>query len=184
VEELSAEVTRRSQECRQLIDGQWVHRKDSQVTYAATSAVYVVYSVTDNYDVLRFIERDPVIYCARSAARSAAYAVFYATHALRGNDAHLVSCLDTSECRRQAERLRDIFGNPFHPVMFSPAWRTDTAVALAKQMYEWRHFGAMPILADALQDAGCDNDEVLRHCRGAGPHVRGCWVVDLVLGKE
>ena len=42
----------------------------------------------------------------------------------------------------------------------------------------------MPILADALQDAGCDNDDILTHCRGEGPHVRGCWVVDLVLGKE
>jgi hypothetical protein len=80
--------------------------------------------------------------------------------------------------------LRDIFGNPFRPVAFSPSWRTDTAVSLAKQMYESRDFSAMPILADALQDAGCDNEEILNHCRGDGPHVRGCWVVDLVLGKE
>jgi hypothetical protein len=50
-------------------------------------------------------------------------------------------------------------------------------------MYESRHFSPMPILADALQDAGCDNPDVLDHCRGPGPHVRGCWVVDLVLGK-
>ena len=84
----------------------------------------------------------------------------------------------------QCRHLRDIFGNPFRPVAFSPAWRTDTAVSLARQMYESRQFGAMPILADALQDAGCDNDGVLNHCRGDGAHVRGCWVVDLVLGKE
>jgi hypothetical protein len=51
-------------------------------------------------------------------------------------------------------------------------------------MYESRDFGAMPILADALQDAGCASDDVLSHCRGPGPHVRGCWVVDLMLGKE
>ncbi|VTR97955.1 Uncharacterized protein (Fragment) OS=uncultured bacterium PE=4 SV=1 [Gemmata massiliana] len=80
--------------------------------------------------------------------------------------------------------LREIFGNPFRPVSFSPSWRTSTAVALASQMYESRDFSAMPILADALQDAGCDNSDVLDHCRGKGPHVRGCWVVDLVLGKE
>ena len=80
--------------------------------------------------------------------------------------------------------LRDIFGNPFRPVTFSPSWRTDTAVTLARQMYDARGFSAMPILADALQDAGCDSEDVLNHCRGAGPHVRGCWVVDLVLGKE
>jgi hypothetical protein len=85
----------------------------------------------------------------------------------------------------QASLLRDIFGNPFRPVTFSPAWRTDTALSLARQMYESRDFGAMPILADALQDAGCDNTDILNHCRdGSGAHVRGCWVVDLVLGKE
>jgi hypothetical protein len=50
-------------------------------------------------------------------------------------------------------------------------------------MYDSREFGNMPILADALQDAGCELPEVLDHCRGPGPHVRGCWVVDLVLGK-
>jgi ankyrin repeat protein len=70
------------------------------------------------------------------------------------------------------------------PVTFAPQWRTDAAVALARQMYESHDFGAMPILADALQDAGCDNADILDHCRSPGPHVRGCWVVDLVLGKE
>jgi len=86
--------------------------------------------------------------------------------------------------RLMCKWLRDIFGNPFRPVAFSPEWRTSTAVALAGQMYESRDFSAMPILADALQDAGCDNEAILSHCRGSGPHVRGCWVVDLVLGKE
>jgi hypothetical protein len=83
---------------------------------------------------------------------------------------------------RHADLLRCIFGNPFRPRTFSPSWRTDTAVALARQMYDSRDFGAMPILADAIQDAGCDNEEILSHCRGPGPHVRGCWVADLVLG--
>jgi hypothetical protein len=83
-----------------------------------------------------------------------------------------------------ADLVRDIFGNPFRPVALSSSWRTDTAVTLAQQMYESRDFGAMPILADALQDAGCDRAEILDHCRGPGPHVRGCWVVDLVLGKQ
>jgi hypothetical protein len=90
----------------------------------------------------------------------------------------------TAEARAAAAGLlRDIFGNPFRPVTFSPEWRTDTAVSLARQMYESRDFGAMPILADALQDAGCEDDDILSHCRDDGPHVRGCWVVDLVLGK-
>jgi hypothetical protein len=80
--------------------------------------------------------------------------------------------------------IRDVFGNPFRPVPFPPTWRTDTAVSLAWGMYESRDFSAMPILADALQDAGCGDEQILEHCRGPGPHVRGCWVIDLVLGKE
>jgi hypothetical protein len=89
------------------------------------------------------------------------------------------------EEREQVRLARDIFGNPFRPVAFDAAWRTSTAVAIAKGMCESREFGAMPILADALQDAGCDNEDVLQHCRDAKQvHVRGCWVVDLVLGKS
>ena len=61
--------------------------------------------------------------------------------------------------------VRDIFVNPFRPVSFNPAWRTDTAVAVARQMYDSRDFGAMPILADALQEAGCEDEQVLTHCR-------------------
>jgi hypothetical protein len=83
----------------------------------------------------------------------------------------------------QLPLLYCVFGNPFRPVTFSPEWRTSTAVVLAQQMYDSRDFALMPILGDALQDAGCDNSDILDHCRGAGPHVRGCWVVDLILGK-
>jgi hypothetical protein len=70
-----------------------------------------------------------------------------------------------------------------HRVTCCPEWRTSTAVAIARGMYDAREFGAMPILADALQDAGCNSEEILDHCRGPGPHIRGCWVIDLVLGK-
>jgi hypothetical protein len=73
---------------------------------------------------------------------------------------------------------------PFERPAFSPLWQTDTVMALARQIDESQDFSAMPILADALQDAGCDSAEILDHCRGDGQHVRGCWVVDLVLGKE
>ena len=97
---------------------------------------------------------------------------------------------DTARASQEARTtlasfLRDIFGNPFRKVKFKKTWRTDTAVTLARQMYEAREFSAMPILADALQDAGCDNEDVLNHCRDTNQvHVRGCWVVDLVLEKE
>jgi hypothetical protein len=88
------------------------------------------------------------------------------------------------DAKPQADLVREIFGNPYRPVAFAPEWRTDTAVSLARAMYESRDFGAMPILADALQDASCESDDVLSHCRDANAtHVRGCWVVDRVLGK-
>jgi hypothetical protein len=80
--------------------------------------------------------------------------------------------------------LREIVGDPFGLMNFDSNWRTWTAVKLARLMYGSREFSLMPILADALQDAGCDNEDILNHCRGPGPHVRGCRVVDLVLGKE
>lgn len=83
--------------------------------------------------------------------------------------------------RITAVLLRDIFGNPFRPVAFDSSWQTDTAVSVACQTYESRDFSPMPILADALQDAGCENEDILTHCRGSGPHVRGCWVVDLMI---
>lgn len=90
----------------------------------------------------------------------------------------------SAELLHQVRLIRDIFGNPFRTINFNLTWRTDTALSLAQQMYDSRDFGAMPILADALQDAGCDDDDILNHCRTEGVHVRGCWVVDLVLGKE
>ncbi|QJW95865.1 hypothetical protein FTUN_3419 [Frigoriglobus tundricola] len=98
--------------------------------------------------------------------------------------AEFASALRTEEAD-QVRLICDIFGNPFRPVGFNPEWRTHTALVLASQMYVSRDFSAMPILADALQDAGCDNDDVLSHCRDASqPHVRGCWVVDWLMGKE
>ena len=78
----------------------------------------------------------------------------------------------------------DIFGNPFRFVSFNPKWRTSGIFLQAQRMYDSRDFCTMPILSDALQDAGCENEDIMNHCRSEGPHVRGCWVVDLILGKE
>ena len=116
----------------------------------------------------------------KDAARLASIALVTIQQVVRDSDGSVTEV----EAAAEAHLLRDLFGNPFRPVTFSPEWRTDTAVLLARTMYEAHEFSAMPILADALQDAGCDNDEILNHCRGDGPHVRGCWVVDAVLSKE
>ena len=78
--------------------------------------------------------------------------------------------------------IRDVFGNPFRPVDFAQDWRTENVLAIARGAYDERAFGRLPILADALQDAGCDSDELLVHCRDSVFHVHGCWALDLVLG--
>jgi hypothetical protein len=79
--------------------------------------------------------------------------------------------------------LRDIFGNPFRQRRFDARWRTSDVLGLARAIYDDRAFKRMPILADALMDAGCENEEIIGHCRGNGPHVRGCWLLDLILEK-
>jgi len=85
----------------------------------------------------------------------------------------------------QCGYLRDIFGNPFRPVAFDPTWLTSDVQLLARDIYSERAFDRMPILADALQEAGCTNEDILNHCRETSiTHVRGCWVADLVLGWE
>src|SRR5208283_1841974 len=76
--------------------------------------------------------------------------------------------------------LRCIFGNLFRPVTLNPACRTENVVAITQSIYDNRRFMDMPILADALEDAGCDNADILTHCRSGGEHVRGCFVVDAV----
>ena len=104
--------------------------------------------------------------------------------------------LDAEEKRDRAARkllagnLREVVGNPFRTARFEPAWRTDTVVALARGIYEERAFDRMPILADALLDADCDEEAVLRHCRGTElnvkeqpQHVRGCWVIETILQR-
>jgi hypothetical protein len=92
-----------------------------------------------------------------------------------------------TEGREQVRLLLEIFGNPFHSSPpLAPAvltWNDATVRRIAKGIYEERAFDRLPILADALLDAGCDDEDILAHCRGPGPHVRGCWVVDLILSK-
>ena len=99
------------------------------------------------------------------------------------------SCFDfmaacDKEEKAQCVLARDIFANPFRPLTFQPSWRSATAVSLAQAIYDERAFDRLPILADALEDAGCDNADLLDHLRSPGPHVRGCWALDLILGKK
>lgn len=99
-----------------------------------------------------------------------------------------------------ADLLRDIIGNPFRPIdlkmiggFYDPkfsqfdhimTWRGGAVPALARRIDDTREFGLMPVLADALQDGGCADAELLGHCRGGGPHARGCWVIDCIFGNS
>ena len=89
------------------------------------------------------------------------------------------------------DTLRELFGNPFRATNFNPALHPADVVRLAEAAYSDRHLPSghldparLAVLADALEVAGCGDADILGHLRGPGPHVRGCWVVDLILGKE
>jgi hypothetical protein len=85
--------------------------------------------------------------------------------------------------RAQAELLREVVGNPFTPCPLDPhwlAWNGGSVRKMAQAIYKERQFGDLPVLGDALEEAGCDNREILNHCRANAEHVRGCWVVDLL----
>jgi hypothetical protein len=101
--------------------------------------------------------------------------------------AHAVQGQAAGERVAQCYLLRDAFGNPFCPESFAPAWRRwnhGCVVQLAQAIYDEQRFEHMPILADALEEAGCDNDIILWHCRETEQHARGCWVLDAILGKK
>lgn len=93
-----------------------------------------------------------------------------------------------ADVRREAARLlHEVLGNPFRAGRVDPAWlewHDGAAVEVARSIYEERRLGDVPVLADALEEAGCTDAAILDHCRGSGPHVRGCWVVDVLLGRQ
>jgi hypothetical protein len=94
---------------------------------------------------------------------------------------------DPAERAAHCALLREIMGNPFRSPAIAPAvlaWNGGAVRRFAKAMYDERSFAQMSQLADALEQAGCTDADVIAHCREPGEHVRGCWVVDLILGKE
>jgi hypothetical protein len=129
-------------------------------------------------------ERSTLAYCAAHAAASpgkqnTCRAAALSRHAIvdTGGTAEI-------EETHQCHLIRDILGYPYAAMGNISRWRSGNVVSLAEAIYTERAFDRLPILADALEDAGCDHADILEHCRGPGPHVRGCWVVDLILGKS
>ncbi len=120
--------------------------------------------------------------CAPSKMENAADELLKGVNSLRD-----VKQVD-QEKMAQCAHIRDIFGNPFRPPppvdSFWLSWNDGIVPKLAQAIYDDRAFDRLPILADALEEAGCTNADILNHCRQPGEHVRGCWVVDLILGKS
>jgi hypothetical protein len=84
----------------------------------------------------------------------------------------------------QADLLREVFGNPFRPASLDPGWRTPDVLGVAGGIYQERDFERLAVLGDALEEAGCADSALLDHCRSPAAHVRGCWLLDLCLGKD
>jgi len=101
----------------------------------------------------------------------------------RADEADLASPERVVDRQLQTAILNDIFGSWLCPLTIESHWLTSTVLDLSNSIYAERQFERMPILGDALMDAGCDNEALLNHCVSKGPHFRGCWVVDLLLGK-
>jgi hypothetical protein len=130
---------------------------------------------------------------ATDAAANAAAGGSVGAGQVQGEQDYDQVAIDAWKSARSDERimqtliLRHMVGNPFRPVALDPAWlqwNGGTVRKMAQAIYDDRAFDRLPILADALEEAGCTNRDLLDHCRGGGDHVRGCWAVDLLLGKE
>src|SRR5262245_27670271 len=117
----------------------------------------------------------PAFVTARHAARAAAD--------LQGERNVSDAAATIAEHREQAALIHCLFGNPFRPRPVCGAWLTREVTALADGIYTERAFDRMPVLADALEASGCAHADLIEHCRSGQEHARGCWVVDLLLGK-
>ena len=149
-------------------------------------------------DAARAEGNPEVVATARAVAWAAAWdAAHYAVRAVGWDSASL--CAQALAVARiwgrakpigvtdEATLLRDIFCNPFRPVKIDPAWLAwdgGNIRRMASAIYDERAFDQMPFLADALEDAGCDDQDILQHCRSRSEHVRGCWVLDALLGRS
>jgi hypothetical protein len=132
-------------------------------------------------------------WAAAPTADAAAEGVASATQSAEAGGRDLPWLAGKDAAAREEHRVcqcgwfRDIMGNPFQPTYLKPAclqWKEGAIPKMAHSIYQERRFTDLPILADALAEAGCTDQTILDHCRQAGEHVRGCWVVDLCLGRE
>lgn len=129
------------------------HRRAGEAVYQSLNKIAGLGASYSAGDAIRSVEQEAVVH-ARTESRD-----FMAD----------AKAARSAEASAQLGLLRDIVGNPFRPVFLDPEWLTTTVTSLARTMYDTRDFAPMPLLADALQDAGCDQEDILNHCRSAGP---------------
>lgn len=125
-----------------------------------------------------------VLWASRNRSADPNYCATLHTTAMNANPQHFDEWTSDLHCQNDVGLLRDIFGDPFRPVSVDPSWLISTVTTLAQAIYTDRAFDRLPILADALEEAGCTSSEILEHMRSGGEHAKGCWALDLVLGKE
>jgi hypothetical protein len=139
------------------------------------------------------VSSGPTVFAAVAARQAADDIAFWAAAHAAGNVRHAAGKAIEEEkaVRWMTNVLRDISGNPFRHVTLDPTCRTAAVISLATAAYEERILPAghldnarLRVLSDALEDAGCTDRGILDHLRSTGPHVRGCWVVDALLGRK
>jgi hypothetical protein len=158
---------------------------DGKALEAELKAVYP----DDEYDeeASSYAAGPDAVWTAKATAYRARYIANYYSPSSYPPGAEFRSSSPADHDREQAAQcllLRDILGNPFRPVSLNPAWLIPQVLNLAQEIYDDRAFDRLPILAATLEDVGYGSHDLLDHCREPGPHVKGCWVVDAVLGKK
>ena len=184
---LTEEESRRAVEvAERFTDGRASADHLAEAEESADEATIAVYGTAEADVSAAFYAADAASWAATGDPEKAAT---FAVQAV--SDACLRERYRVVERAAQAALLRDVLGNPFRPAAISPAWQTPTVVALAQAASDERELPAgtldttrLAVLADALEEAGCTDPDLLIHLREKGPYVRGCWVVDLLLGKE
>jgi hypothetical protein len=148
--------------------------KNVAAIHAATAACFSARLVFADEDHTRW-QMGEALFNAQRAAKHAVWALHPDKHRAQ------------QERHAQATLARCILGNPFRTAFIDPEWlklKDGTVRKVVQTIYNDLAFDRLPALADALEEAGCNDVDILTHCRGEGPHVRGCWVIDLLLGKE
>jgi hypothetical protein len=168
--------------CRRVVDVAERYadgQAEPQELVTAHAAARAVVDFTRNWPPEKVARAGVVLACYSDEDQASAWAESVGNHETVGQTA--------PELWARLEVLREMVGNPFRTTAIDPAWLAWNGAAvraLAASIYDSRAFDRLPVLADALEDAGCTDAELLGHLRGPGPHVRGCWALDLITNRK